>query len=137
MDKPRCTVDIIVTDEAGQVLLIERRTPPYGWALPGGFVDPGERLDAAARREAREETGIELEDLIQFATYSEPSRDPRGHTLSTVYLATAHGQAQAASDAAQIAWFPLDALPKMAFDHAQILQDYIHYCTTGERPRLP
>ncbi|MEF8794786.1 MAG: NUDIX hydrolase, partial [Thiohalorhabdus sp.] len=78
MEGPRCTVDVIIHDPSDRVLLIERKNPPYGWALPGGFVDPGEDLTTAVRREAAEETGLELAELYQFATYSAPDRDPRG-----------------------------------------------------------
>lgn len=136
MDTPRCTVDAIIhTDD--RVLLIERKNPPYGHALPGGFVDPGEDLTTAARRETAEETGLELTDLFQFATYSAPDRDPRGHTVSAVYVGRPHGEAVAASDAKAVAWFPLDELPDMAFDHGTILADYRHFLATGERPALP
>jgi len=137
MAEPHCTADIIIHDDQGRILLVERANPPYGWALPGGFVDPGESLDTAARREAEEETGLELADLFQFATYSAPDRDPRGHTISTVYAARAVGTAQAASDAAHLDWFALSALPETAFDHGTILADYRRFLETGERPALP
>ncbi|KPV39541.1 NUDIX hydrolase [Thiohalorhabdus denitrificans] len=137
MAEPRCTVDIIIHDPGDRVLLVERANPPHGWALPGGFVDPGEALDGAARREAREETGLELEELFQFATYSAPERDPRGHTISTVYVARPAGEARAASDAASLDWFPLADPPETAFDHGAILADYRRFLETGERPRLP
>jgi len=137
MSEPHCTVDIIIHSAAHRILLVERKNPPHGWALPGGFVDPGESLDVAARREAGEETGLELADLFQFATYSAPNRDPRGHTISTVYVAKPVGEAQAASDAAHLDWFPLDHLPETAFDHGTILADYRRFLETGERPVLP
>lgn len=136
-ETPLVTADVIIHDPDRGVLLIRRRNPPHGWALPGGFVDPGERLDEAARREATEETSLTVTDLVQFATYSDPNRDPRGHTVSTVYLARAEGTARAADDAADLAWHPLDALPETAFDHGRILAHYRHFLTSGERPRLP
>jgi ADP-ribose pyrophosphatase YjhB (NUDIX family) len=95
---PRITVDIIIELDEG-IVLIERKNPPHGWALPGGFVDYGESLEAAATREAKEETGLEVELLRQFHTYSDPGRDPRGHTVSTVFVARASGVPQAADDA--------------------------------------
>ncbi|HKJ72233.1 MAG TPA: NUDIX hydrolase [Gammaproteobacteria bacterium] len=137
MEGPRCTVDAIIHDDRDRVLLIERRNPPHGWALPGGFVDPGEDLTTAVRREAAEETGLELAELFQFATYSAPERDPRGHTISTVYVGRPRGTAAAASDAAHLDWFPLADLPPTAFDHGAILADYRRFLTTGERPPLP
>ncbi|MFA9461521.1 NUDIX domain-containing protein [Thiohalorhabdus methylotrophus] len=137
MSEPYSTSDIIIHTPDDRVLLVERANPPYGWALPGGFVDPGERLDASARREAAEETGLELADLYQFATYSAPERDPRGHTISTVYVARPVGEARAASDAAHLDWFPLNGLPETAFDHGTILADYRRFLETGERPALP
>lgn len=136
-DTPHCTVDVVITNEQGNVLLIERANPPHGWALPGGFVDRGERLDTAARREAGEETGLKLAGLEQFAAYSDPARDPRGHTVSVVYLAEARGTARADSDAADAAWFPWDDLPELAFDHGTILAHVHRYRQEGERPRLP
>lgn len=137
MEGPRCTVDAIIHDDRDRVLLIERKNPPPGWALPGGFVDPGEDLTTAVLREVAEETGLELAGLFQFATYSAPDRDPRGHTISIVYAARPVGVAAAASDAADLAWFPLADLPATAFDHGAILADYRRYLATGERPRLP
>lgn len=137
METPPCTVDAVLVDERDRVLLIERRNPPYGWALPGGFVDPGERMDEAARREVHEETGLDLEGLFQFATYSDPDRDPRGQTISTVYGARPIGEPRAATDATRTAWFPLTDLPETAFDHGQILRDYRRFLETGERPALP
>lgn len=137
MQGPLCTVDAIIHDERDRVLLIERENPPFGWALPGGFVDPGEDLTAAVRREVAEETGLGLTGLFQFATYSAPDRDPRGHTISTVYAAQPSGTAEAASDARDLAWFPLTNLPQTAFDHGTILADYRRYLETGERPALP
>lgn len=133
---PVPTVDVIVEmdDRPGQVLLIRRRNPPEGWALPGGFVDEGEPLWAAARREAMEETDLSIELEEQFFAYSDPRRDPRRHTITTVFIAAASGQPRAGDDAAQVAFFNEDDLPELAFDHSQILEDYFLYRRTGTRP---
>jgi len=131
---PTPTVDIVIELEGG-ILLIERKNPPHGWALPGGFVDEGEPAWAAAVREAREETGLEVELLEQFFCYSDPARDPRQHTLSVVFLARAQGKPAAADDARRAAVFTRDTLPSpLVFDHAQILSDYFLYRATGARP---
>jgi ADP-ribose pyrophosphatase YjhB (NUDIX family) len=120
---PTPTVDIII--EIGeQIVLIERKNPPYGWALPGGFVDYGESYETAALREAEEETSLKVTGLRQFHTYSEPDRDPRGHTASTVFIATSDGSPRAGDDAARAELFSKDTLPPLAFDHARILEDY-------------
>lgn len=115
-------------------MLIERRYPPHGWALPGGFVDVGEPVSQAAIREALEETSLHIELTEQFFTYSSPSRDPRKHTVSTVFLATAKGQPTAADDAGRVAVFTEDNLPELAFDHGQILADFFAYRRSGQRP---
>ena len=120
---PVPTVDIII-QMSGGVVLIKRRNPPYGWALPGGFVDYGETLEAAARREALEETGLAVRLISQFHTYSDPRRDARLHTISTVFVATASGEPEGADDALEARVFPLDKLPELAFDHAKILADF-------------
>lgn len=121
---PFPTVDIIIEIEGG-IILIERKNPPYGWALPGGFVDYGESLEAAAVREAREETSLEVRNLRLLGCYSDPGRDERMHTISTVYMAEGHGKPQAADDAAQLEIFQLVKLPAvLCFDHAAILADY-------------
>lgn len=121
---PFPTVDIIIRQGDG-VVLIERKNAPYGWALPGGFVDYGESLEQAARREAREETGLILSDLRQFRAYSEPDRDPRQHNISMVFSAAGSGALCGADDAVQARLFPLAALPaELCFDHARILRDY-------------
>ncbi len=125
-------MDIIIEIEdasspskAGCVVLIRRRNPPFGWAIPGGFVDYGETLEAAAVREAREETGLEVSLVRQFHAYSDPSRDPRKHTISMVFIARARGVPVGADDATEARVFPVDALPEpMAFDHGDILRDY-------------
>lgn len=122
---PFPTVDIIIEIE-GRILLIERRNAPFGWALPGGFVDYGESLEAAAVREAREETGLKLEKLRQFRAYSDPERDPRQHNISMVFTAEAHGKPTAGDDAKHLKLFAPDQLPTaLCFDHATILQDYL------------
>lgn len=121
---PFPTVDIIIRI-GDRIVLIERRNPPAGWALPGGFVDYGESLEAAASREGREETGLELEDLQQFRAYSAPDRDPRQHNISMVFTAQGSGQLKAGDDAARAELFALTELPRpLCFDHDRILADY-------------
>jgi len=108
------------------IVLIKRRNPPLGWALPGGFVDYGESLEQAAQREAYEETGLSLKGLEQFRAYSDPDRDPRQHTLSMVFTATGTGELKSGDDAAEAMVFPLTTLPSpLCFDHAIILADYL------------
>ena len=122
---PVPTVDIIIEMEGGGVVLIERENEPHGWALPGGFVDYGESLETAAVREAKEETSLDVDLIEQFHTYSNPARDPRQHTISTVFVAQADGVPRAASDARDIRVFTEQSLPKpLVFDHAGILKDY-------------
>jgi len=134
---PKPTVDIVVLLPGDRVVLIERKNAPAGWALPGGFVDEGETLEAAAVREAREETGLDVTLVEQFHTYSDPRRDPRQHTMSTVYLARATGDARGGDDAARADAFDWTALPAgLAFDHAEILADVRRYLLTGARRRL-
>jgi 8-oxo-dGTP diphosphatase len=118
----------------GSIVLIERRFPPPGWALPGGFVEPGESLARAAMREAREETSLEVTLTEQFFAYSDPARDPRGPTVAVVFLGRAQGTPHAADDAANVALYSLDKLPPLAFDHSQILADYAAYRQSGKRP---
>ncbi|MBI5167834.1 MAG: NUDIX hydrolase [candidate division NC10 bacterium] len=122
---PIPTVDVIIELKGRGIVLIKRKNPPYGWALPGGFVDYGESLEEAAVREAREETSLEVELFRQFHTYSDPGRDPRMHTVSTVFIARAQGMPRAANDATEIEVFTRETLPvNLAFDHGRILEDY-------------
>ena len=121
---PLPTVDIIIEYKGG-IVLIKRRNPPAGWAIPGGFVDYGESLEQAAVREAKEETGLEVELLRQFHTYSSPERDARFHTISTVYVAKGRGEMLAGDDAKEAGVFGKEGLPEdIAFDHRDILHDY-------------
>ena len=120
---PTPTVDVIIEID-DHIVLIERSNPPYGWALPGGFVDYGESYETAAVREALEETGLAVTNLRQFHTYSDPGRDPRQHTASTVFIGTADGRPQAGDDAGKAELFTEKTLPELAFDHARILADY-------------
>ena len=124
---PVPTVDILITIPGQGVVLIERRNPPPGWALPGGFIDYGESAQQAAVREALEETGLEVELTGLFGVYSNPDRDPRQHTISTIYTAQAKNSAQlrAGDDAGDVRVFPLTALPdQLAFDHGRILREF-------------
>lgn len=137
---PTPTVDLII--ELGDrpnrpIILIERHNPPYGWALPGGFMDYGESAETAARREALEETSLKVDLIEQFQVYSDPARDPRQHTLSIVFLAVARGEPRAADDAKHLQAFELWQLPdRLCFDHDRILRDYWYYRQYGLRPRL-
>ena len=115
--------------EKGGIVLIKRKNPPFGWALPGGFVDYGESLESAAKREAEEETSLKVELLYQLGAYSDPSRDPRHHTISVVFVGRATGMPKAADDAIDLGIFDRHALPNlMAFDHKEILRDYFKKC---------
>ncbi len=124
---PFSTVDIIIQIRGG-IVLIERSNPPFGWALPGGFVDYGESLEQAAEREAKEETGLDVYDLKQFHTYSTPGRDPRFQTIATVFSAKAKGEPEASSDAKSVSVFNLKQIRgiKLAFDHTRIIKDYLN-----------
>ncbi|HZX10518.1 MAG TPA: NUDIX hydrolase [Acidobacteriota bacterium] len=126
---PIPTVDIIIemnnSDDKQGIVLIKRKNPPYGWAIPGGFVDYGESLEQAAVREAKEETSLEVNLKYQMHTYSDPKRDPRKHTISTVFVASAHGIPKACDDAKEIGVFTEEEIDfPLAFDHKQILTDY-------------
>jgi ADP-ribose pyrophosphatase YjhB (NUDIX family) len=122
---PIPTVDIIIELDARGIILIKRAKEPFGWAIPGGFVDYGESLEDAARREAWEETSLKIELLGQLGAYSAPDRDPRHHTISVVFLARARGRPEARDDALEVGVFTKEDLPSpLAFDHAQILADY-------------
>ena len=125
---PFPTVDIIIeieTDKKKGIVLIKRKNPPYGWAIPGGFVDYGESLENAAIREAEEETTLKVSLIRQFHSYSDPDRDPRHHTIATVFIASAKGNPIGCDDAAEAAVFFRDEIPdEMAFDHRTIIEDY-------------
>lgn len=148
---PKVTVDIIIevldwqdiwNTEAPKVLpgivLIERRNAPEGYALPGGFVDVGERAIDAAVREALEETTLHVTNIRQFHTYTSPGRDPRGHGITIVYIAQAIGKPKGEDDAKQAYIMnPMglqDIVQELCFDHAQIITDYINFRVSGERP---
>jgi 8-oxo-dGTP diphosphatase len=123
---PVPTVDIII--EIGEaIVLIKRKNPPHGWALPGGFVDYGESYETAALREAKEETGLAVKNLQQFRTYSDPDRDPRQHTASTIFIAQAAEEPIAGDDAAEAELFTEEKLPALAFDHGRIIADYFTF----------
>ncbi len=135
---PLLAVDVVLELD-GEVVLIERKHPPHGWALPGGFVDVGEDPPRAAVREAKEEISLDVELTALLSAYGAPGRDPRGHAVSLVYVARPMSRAagavpRAADDARDVATFALDALPALAFDHARVLADYARFRATGERP---
>ena len=125
---PFITIDAIIEINEG-IVVIERSNPPFGFALPGGFVDYGESLEEAVKREAKEETGLDLTELKQFHTYSEPNRDPRFHTIGTVFIAKAKGKPKAGDDAKSLKVVKLSEIEKLdfAFDHKKIIQDYLKY----------
>jgi ADP-ribose pyrophosphatase YjhB (NUDIX family) len=122
---PFSTVDIIIEIKSKGIVLIKRKNPPYGWAIPGGFVDYGESLEKAAVREAKEETNLDVKLIRQFHTYSDPKRDPRHHSISTVYITKGKGIPKAKDDALKIGIFTKSNLPdEIAFDPRSILKDY-------------
>jgi len=133
---PPIAADAIIEmlDQPGRpIVFIERNNPPYGWAIPGGFVDVGETVEAAAVREAQEEVSLDVELVALLGIYSHPQRDPRGHTITAVYVAQARGTPRAADDAKHVEVFALAAIPaELAFDHAQVLRDYRRWRETGE-----
>jgi len=132
---PYPTVDIVIEREGG-IVLVERRNPPHGWALPGGFMETGETAERAAVREAAEETGLAVTLVRLLGVYSDPARDPRCHTMSVVYVAAGEGELRGGDDALRAAVFPLDALPPdIVFDHPRIIRDYVDFLRTGELPR--
>lgn len=124
---PLVTVDMIIEISDG-IILIERANPPHGWAIPGGFVDYGESLEHSALREAKEETSLDIQLVEQFHSYSDPGRDPRHHTVTIVFIATAVGVPKAADDAKNLGIFSQNKLPSpIVFDHGKIIQDYFQY----------
>lgn len=133
---PFLTVDVIIRYGNG-IVLIERKNPPQGWAIPGGFVDIGESVETAAIREAKEETCLDVKLIEQFHVYSDPDRDPRFHTASVVFIADGAGTLSGADDAKRAMVFShADLPPNIAFDHGRIIRDYFRYVESGERPRM-
>ena len=133
---PFLTVDIIIHYEGG-IVLIERKNPPLGWALPGGFVDVGESLEEAAIREAKEETSLDITLIEQFHAYSKPGRDPRFHTVTMVFIADGTGILKGRDDARKAEVFTESTLPvQIAFDHGDIINDYLEYGRTGKKPGI-
>ena len=136
---PYPTTDAIIAGPDGRIVLILRKNEPHGWAIPGGFVDCGEELGIACRREAKEETGLDVELVSQLFTYSDPRRDKRKHTISTVYACKVKGgKLEAADDAKDARWFKESEVPwkDLCFDHAQVLRDYFEWVRTGHRRTL-
>ncbi len=137
---PLLAADVIIelTDRPGRpYVLIERKNPPHGWAIPGGFVDVGETVEHAAVREAKEETGLVVRLKALLGLYSDPRRDPRGHTVTAVYVGEAEGEPMAADDAKNIMIVDPRKLPsELAFDHHQVLADYMNFRKTGQPARL-
>ena len=136
--RPAVTADIAVLrlDKVPEILLIQRKDPPFqmSWALPGGFMEMEETLEETARRELLEETGIKAGELIRFDSYDKPGRDPRGRTITQVFVMiwkTAMGTPKAGSDASELQWFGLNELPELAFDHQEIVNDVIRMIKEG------
>jgi 8-oxo-dGTP diphosphatase len=131
---PYPTADVIIECGPG-IVLVRRKNEPHGWALPGGFVDAGECVEAAAVREMKEETGLDVQLETLLYVYSDPARDPRFHTMTIVFVGQAQGEPVADDDAAEARVFPLDGLPSpIVFDHASIIADYVRFRATGQRP---
>ena len=136
---PAPTTDAIIAREDGRIVLILRRNEPHGWAIPGGFVDYGEELGKACVREAKEETSLSVALVAQLFTYSDPSRDARKHTISTVYACrVVSGELKADDDAKDARWFSEAEVPwaELCFDHAQVLRDYFIWAKTGQHRRV-
>jgi len=136
---PIPTTDAVIAGADGRVVLILRKNEPKGWALPGGFVDQGEELGSACKREAKEETNLDVELVAQLFTYSDPRRDPRKHTISTVYACKSRGGTlEAGDDAVDAKWFAEGDVPwdELCFDHAKILRDYFAWARTGQKRKL-
>ena len=134
---PTPTVDVLIelADRPGTLVFIERKNPPHGFALPGGFVDEGEFVADAAVREAKEETGLDVELVELFHVYSDPARDPRKHTVSTVFIGRAHGEPTGGDDAARcLVCTPAELPAALVFDHGVIVADYLAYKRSGKRP---
>lgn len=131
---PAPTADVII-EVGDRIVLVLRKYPPRGWAIPGGFIDEGERAEEAAVREALEETGLSVTLTALLGVYSDPGRDSRRHTLSAVYVGRAEGVPAGGDDAQEARLFGESDLPSpIAFDHSRILADYFRYRRTGERP---
>ena len=137
---PAPTTDAIIAGPDGRIVLILRKNEPHGWAIPGGFVDYGEEIGKACVREAKEETGLDVELVSQLFTYSDPKRDPRKHTVSTVYACRvkAGAEPRGDDDALEARWFAEGEVPwsELCFDHGEVLRDYFRWVKTSERRKL-